>query len=133
MTRELVPMGGQRGSDAQLIGVLAAGATQGEVARRCGVSERTVRRRLADPSFAAAVEQARRENLRAVSAALRVQAVQAVVTLGELLEGSQPPAVRLAAARAILDQGVRYHQAVDFEDRLIELEASVSPGAGATR
>jgi hypothetical protein len=131
MAIPVLAWGGRRGTDGELIAALAAGATQAEAARQAGVSERTVRRRLLEPSFAAALAQARRETVRALTAELEAQALRAIETLCQLMHSTQPPQVRLGAARTLLDQVVRYHNAVDFEDRLAELEALISHPDGA--
>ena len=53
----------RRNIDELLIAYLAAGKTVRETARLVGCGEATVHRRLADPAFRRAVQQARREKL----------------------------------------------------------------------
>jgi len=52
-------------------------------------------------------------------------ATAAVTTLVALLDAETPPAVRLGAARSILEFALR-HQAIDLEDRLTDLENRLS-------
>jgi len=109
--------------DVLLAGALAGGATQVDAAARVGVSPRTVRRRLEDPEFVSQVERLRAQAAEKVLQALSDAIVGAVATLAELSQPPAPPPVRLAASRALLDQHLRYSQAVDLERRLRALEA----------
>ncbi len=91
-------------------------------AKAAGVSQRTVRRRLSDPEFAAKVEAVRSEVLRRAVAKVSAGAVSAADTLLALLRPSEGSMVRLGAARAVLDFGIRLRAEVELSDRLRVVE-----------
>jgi hypothetical protein len=121
----LVLWRGRSGDDAAIIAALASGATEEEAGARGGVSDRTVRRRLKDPAFREAVERARAESLQAVNEGLRGLAARAVSTLGDLMDDSNPPAVRLGAARTVVAEVVRFQQTVGFQEQLDRIETAL--------
>jgi hypothetical protein len=104
------------------VGSLAAGLTAAEAAKAAGVSERTVRRRLSDPEFVAKIEAARREVLHRAVAKVSGGAVSAADTLVTLLRPTERPTVRLGAAKAVLDFGIRLRTEVELSDRLKAIE-----------
>lgn len=109
---------GRSGADSVILSVLAAGLTAAEVAKAAGVSERTVRRRLSDPEFAAKIDVVRREVLHRAVAKVSAGAVSALDTLVALLRPSERAMVRLGAARAVLDFGIRLRAEIELSDRL---------------
>ena len=115
-------------ADEILIDALAEGSTQKTAARLASVSDRTVRRRLDDPTFVERLEAARQsriDRLAETRADLDAGMVDAVATLRELtVSGS--PTVRLGAANALLNHGRAIHKEVDVERRLAELEALIA-------
>ena len=60
--------------------------------------------------------------LERASAMLTASAMEAIKTLLELQKPSTPAAVRLGAARATLDLGMKIRQTVELEERVDELE-----------
>lgn len=115
--------------DHLLLQAMLRGDSQVEAARASGLSERTVRRRLTDPVFSAALRAARDETTRRTSDALAGAAERAVTTLTELVDDrSVPPAVRRSAARDLLQLSVRAREQVDLVDRLEELEIAIAGG-----
>jgi len=114
---------GRRGSDRIVAAALAAGSTVQDAAQVGQMSERTVRRRLLEPAFRAEVSRLQCESIQGIASDLRGAAAQATRTLIELLEAGTADTVRLAAARTILDHAVRYHDAADVEQRVLELES----------
>ena len=112
--------------DELLTDALAAGATQTRAARESGYSLATVKRRAADPAFAAGVRERRAELLTATSARLNAAGAEAVTTLRHLLT-DESSAVRLGAAKALLAAALDYRAAVDLESRVAVLEAIASP------
>lgn len=111
-----------RSGDELILAALAAGLSQPAAARHAGVSERTVRRRLEDPSFAASVEQARGALVERTSAQLLGAAEHAVAALRDLLD-TGPPAVRVRAALGLL-AAAAWRESADTERRLAALEAA---------
>ncbi len=106
-----------------ILAALAAGLSQPAAARHAGVSERTVRRRLEDPSFAASVEEARGALVERTSAQLLGATEQAVAALRDLLD-TGPPAVRVRAALGLLATAAAWRESGDTERRLTALEAA---------
>jgi transposase-like protein len=108
--------------DQRLLLALACGATVEGAARQCGVSESTVYRRLADEDFRRQIQQLRSEMVQRTAATLTAAGSESVKTLQQ---PTAPPAVRLNAARAVLEIGVKLREVADFEQRLAALEEQV--------
>jgi hypothetical protein len=106
------------GSDEQLIAALAAGLTHAKAGEAAAVSDRTVRRRLADPDFRARLRDAQDRALDEALGRLAGGAVAAVERLLLMLQPGVPHAVQLGAARAVLSNALRVN-----DGRLDELEA----------
>lgn len=117
--------GGRSGADAVLVSALASGFTYEAAGKKAGVSERTVRRRLEDEDFQRQLREARAEVVDRSTRMLSQAAVGAVGTLLELLKPPSPPAVRLGAARSILELAVRYRESDDLAEKVGKLNASV--------
>src|SRR5215207_10131659 len=109
-------------ADAVLIAALAAGHTREQAATQAHVSARTADRRLADPTFARAVADARAALVRQALARVADGATQAADTLVSLL-GAESDAIRLGAARALLDLAVKAGDLLSIDERLMRLEA----------
>jgi hypothetical protein len=105
-----------------LLLALACGATVDSAARQCHLSERTVYRRLCEPAFRQRLQQLRADMVQRTAGALTSAATEAVRTLLDLQKPPMPPAVRLGAARAILEIGVKLREAAELEERIAELE-----------
>lgn len=118
------------GDDA-LLRALLRGDSHAEAAASCGLSDRTVRRRMADASFRQTLRTARRETLRRTSDVLAEAAVEAVRTLADLMRAAESPAsVRRASARDLLDFSLRVREHVDLTERVEELEQMLT-GSGS--
>jgi hypothetical protein len=124
---------GRREADEALLLALACGATVESAARAAGLSPRTAHRRLADPAFAARVRQARADMAQRAAGALTAASAESVRTLLELQRASSPPAVRLGAARAVLEIGLKVREAAEFEGRLAALEQRLEAEKGGGR
>jgi Homeodomain-like domain len=109
-----------------LLLTLACGATVENAARQCGLCERTVYRRLENPDFRQRVQQLRNDMIQRSAGALSAAATEAVRTLVELQKATAPPAVRLGAARSVLEIGIKLREAADLEQRLSALEQQLS-------
>jgi hypothetical protein len=99
---EPAPRGGPRAA-------LLSEPTLAAAAKRSHVSERTLRRRGAEPAFQAAFAAARRAALADALASLRDATGAAVETLRRNLAPDVPPAAQIRAAVAILDLVFRDH------------------------
>ena len=124
-----------RKADDALLLALACGLSAEQAAKQAGVSVTTAYRRLDDPAFAARLGDLRADMLARAAAMLTAAAVESVRTLADLLKPANAPAVRLNAARAILEHGVKLRALVeiesslkDLEDRLAQLPAAAGRG-----
>ncbi len=105
---------------------LLAGESNAEVAKLAGMSERTLRRRLADPGVKREIRDAREWQINGpVVGGLAGAAPKAVRALVELLDCGNET-VRVAAARAILDGLLKYREHGDLSARLAEIEAALA-------
>jgi hypothetical protein len=114
--------GRKRKSDLSLIVALACGASPEQAAQRTGLGLRTVYRRLADTAFRAAVDEARQEMARRTANMLNAAGLGAVKTLADLQERATSESVRLGAAKAVIEQGRKSREALEWHDRLAALE-----------
>lgn len=117
---------GRQSADEQLRLALACGATIETAANRAGVSVRTAYRRLRNPEFRRQVRELRAEIVQRTSSALSAASSEAVKTLIALQQAAQPAGVRLGAAKAILEIGIRLREITELEERISELESRVS-------
>jgi len=109
---------------------LAAGKTVAQVAVEVGVSERTIQRRMERPEFRQNVTDLRGRMVDRVSGRLADAAAAAMERLYLLLEADSE-AVRLGAARTILDQMLRVRDLVEFESRLRRMEGRCAEKLGS--
>jgi hypothetical protein len=117
------PKSYRKKEDESLVLALACGASVEAAARQCKLHERTVYRRLEDPVFRARVQEARGEMVKRSAGLLTAAAGESVRTLMALQKAPTPPAVRLGAARAVLELGIKVRELVDLETRIAALEA----------
>ena len=122
----------KKAEDALLL-TLACGASVDQAARQCGLSTRTVYRRLADSAFRQQLQALRADLVQRTAGALTAAATEAVRTLLELQKPSAPPAVRLGAARSVLELGLKLREAADLEERLAALEESLAQTGSRSR
>jgi hypothetical protein len=113
---------GRQQADEAILQALACGATVESAARQAGVAPRTVHRRLDDAAFRQRLQALRADMTQRTAGALTAAATEAVRTLLELLKPTTPPAVRLGAARAVLEMGLKVREVSDLEERLAALE-----------
>jgi hypothetical protein len=112
---------GRQNADEVLALALASGQTVRGAAELAQVSERTARRRWADPMFRRRVTELRAEMVGSAVGKLADAAGMAADRLRELLS-AQSEAVALSAARSILELGTRLREATEVEERLSALE-----------
>jgi hypothetical protein len=116
----------QTKADSTLLLALACGATVEAAARQAGLSERTVYRRLAQPEFRQRIQALRADMVQRASGALTAAATEAVRTLLALQKDSVAAAVRLGAARAVLEIGIKMREVADLEGRIAALEEQLA-------
>ncbi len=112
---------GRKNADDLLAVTLAAGKTVGESAQAAGVSPRTVDRRLQDPEFRKRLSRLRGEMVSRALGKLTDTTAAAADALKCLLSADSET-VRLGAAKAILELGLKIRESVELEDRLRALE-----------
>jgi hypothetical protein len=112
-----------RNNDALAL-ALAAGDSIAAAAAKAGMGERTAYRRLADPDFRRRVAELRAEMIGRALGKLADGMTEAADVLRQLLAGQTPPAVRLGAARSILELGVKLRESVELEQRVAALETA---------
>src|SRR5262245_56416408 len=115
-------------ADEALALALASGATVPEAALQARVSVRTVFRRLADPAFRGRIQAHRDRMTDAALGKLTSTLTAAADTLKDLLS-TEAPAVRLGAAKALLELGgIRLRESLELAERVAELERAPSQG-----
>lgn len=88
-----------------------------------GVAERTMHRWLAESDFRAAYLAARREAVSQAIAQLQRIAGEAAIALQSIMnDGSKPAHARVAAARAVLEFGIKAVEIEDLAARVAALE-----------
>ena len=110
------------------IAALLACPTLEAAAERAGIDPATLRRWLADPSFAARYRAARRQVVEQAVSALQRAAGESVEALQRNLTCGTPTA-EIAAAKAILDQAFRGMEVLDLAARIEQLERARDGGA----
>ncbi len=112
--------------DEVLLAALACGATAEAAAQKAGVSRATVQRRLQDPKFCQRLQQLGTDMVKRSASALTAAAVEAIKTLLSLQASSIPHAVRLGAARSVLEIGMKLREVANMEERVAALEAQMA-------
>ena len=105
---------------------LLEGQTVADAARAARMSVKTARRRLAEPAFRQALQQARQEALAAAVTRLTAATATASAGLERLAAGAGQESVQLAACRSILELALRGVELLDITERLSALEARVA-------
>ena len=116
--------------DEVLLEALAAGSSYEAAGELASVSARTVRRRMAEPAFAAEVARRRADRIAAVTGRLAGLCEQALAVLENCL-GSERPGDQLRAAELVLTMTRRFRSDVDVDARLAAVEATVGAGREA--
>lgn len=92
-------------------------------ARAAGISDRTLRDYLADPTFRAAYEKAFGDMVEDATQQAKQSLSPAISTLREIVEDKEEDAqARISAARAILSNAIKLIETTDILTRLSELE-----------
>jgi len=116
-----------KAKDGLIIAALGAGMTHSDAGRAAGVSNRTVRRRLEDPTFSQRVADAAAEYVDQLSKQLTRLAPSAIETMSMLMSApDSPPAVKLRAATCLLNASRVWRDATELEERLRQLETQVA-------
>lgn len=116
-------------ADSDLALALAEGVAYAEAGKRCGVSERTVQRRMREPEFRALVAETERARWAIALRKLSAKSGDAADVLVDLLDeaaAAKPGAsIRLRSAMAILDLRHSIGETAEMSNRLDEVEAAI--------
>ena len=113
--------------DRVLLQALACGATVEHAARKAGVGERTVYRRLAEADFVRQLRDLRTEMVQRTASMLTGAGMGAVKTLVDLqADVAVAAGVRRRSARDLLEMGLKFREAIDLEQRLAAVEARLA-------
>lgn len=121
-----MPQRGRRNADELLLTTLACGATLDAAAQKAGVSKATVLRRMQEPEFSSRLRKVRSDMLERATGTLTAASTEAIKTLLSLQQSAVPFAVRLGAARSILEIGIKMRESIDLEVRVAALEQTNS-------
>ena len=106
------------------IDMLAAGAKQVDVAKRCGVDEATIHRWISEVEFSAALRKQTAENMRQSARLLQTAfdlAVQAMISA--LTDEDVSHAQKIRAANSVISNAAKWFAVTELDDRLSDLEA----------
>ena len=118
---------GRADADETLAAYLATGRTLRSAAKLAAVSERTARRRWADPAFRQRVQQLRAEAVERAMGRLSGDMARAAAKLRQLLK-AEAENVQLGAAGKLIDLGLRMREQVELADRIAALESRLVEG-----
>ncbi len=104
------------------IAALLAGQTMEAAAQAASVNATTIYRWLDDPIFKAAHDTGRRQLAELAMSKLQGLADTAVDVVSSLMQEGNPPAIRLRAAMAILDNNTKWFELQDIVKRIEALE-----------
>jgi hypothetical protein len=104
------------------IAALMSNTTIAAAAKAAGVSERVLYNWLDEPTFTTSYRVARREAVQIATARLQQISGAAVAVLGQLMVNGTP-AIKLGAARTVLDLAIKAIELDDIQARLTALEA----------
>jgi hypothetical protein len=122
---------GRRNADEALALAVASGQTLRDAAAATGIGERTATRRCADPAFRRRVAELRGSMVQLALGRMADGMAEAADKPRQLL-AADSESVRLGAARALLELGVKLRESVELAERLDALERLVEglPAAG---
>ena len=120
------PSGGRRRrrGDTIVQASLAGGDTVAQAAAKANLSERTIYRRLQNPSFQRCIEDLRADMVQRAAALLIAAVLLATKTLLDLQNPTVPASVRRRASRDIIELGRTLREMTILEKRLAALEAA---------
>jgi hypothetical protein len=85
---------------------------------------------VSDAEFGRRLSAVHADMVKRASGMLTAAALESVKTLLTLQAASNPPAVRLGAARSVLEIGMKLREAADLEARVAALEQQLTLGDG---
>ena len=111
------------------LAALLTTSSKAAAARAAGISDRTLRDYLSDPTFRAAYEKAFGDMVEDATRQAKQSLSPALSTLREIVEDKEADTqARISAARAILSNGIKLIETADILTRLKELEDAIAGG-----
>lgn len=108
---------------ARALAALLTEPTQKAAAQKAGISARCLRRYMIDPEFSEAYRRACTEFVDNATRQMQRSLSAAVDTLREIAEDPEAgKTARVAAARSILEHGLKYTELADIMGRIAKLE-----------
>ena len=107
---------------------VAVSRTLAQAARDSGVSEKTLRKWLEDPSFREEIDRLREESWQLARKQLQAAIPHCIAMLAEMAAETDDPALRLRAIRTLLAHGVRFGDFDRLADDLRDLRAALVEG-----
>lgn len=102
---------------------LLSSDTQAEAAAKCGISDRTLRGYLADPSFNAEYNRQKRQLVSDATRQIQSSYQSAIRALRNIVEsGHSSASEKISAARVLLEYGIKFTETNDIITRLEDLE-----------
>jgi hypothetical protein len=111
---------------------LARGVSQNKAAEAGGVHRSTVQRLLRTAEFVARVDEFRREYVQRTIGMMAEALPDAAALFGLAVNSDEPMAVRLKAAKELLDGFLKYRASDEFERRLAKIEERLGEPDGPT-
>ncbi len=119
-----------RPKQKRFVAAMMTTKTIAQAAAAVGVTERTGLRWLADPEVKRALTDAQTEALATVTRQAVGKMTEALNTLASIAGDEEAPAgSRVSAARAILENALRFNEALTLAERVAALEEKLSGGA----
>jgi transcriptional antiterminator len=109
-------------NDEKILLALMSSGTIAEAAKRCDLSERTIYRRLADEEFRTEWRSARRSLVEGAIGLMQTGMSRAVQTLFDSLDDAKYPAIRVRAAKIIIENSQKSLETFDAIERIEKLE-----------
>lgn len=112
-------------NDEKILSALLTSVTIEKAAEKAGVTEKTVRNRLADDGFRNEYDQRRRSMVDNACRILQVSMSSAASVLASIMQDKKiSPTARIAATRSVLDYGVKLTELTDLAARVAALETA---------
>lgn len=113
----------------RLLAALITHKTVRDAAKAANIPERTAFDMLARTEFSQRYNEMKTDILRGATGEVRDSMIQAAKTMREIMDDtSSPPAVRLSAAKTILESGVKMFETENIISRITALEAVINTG-----
>ena len=109
------------------LAALLSSDTQTEAAAKCGLSDRTLRLYLADPTFNAEFKRRKRQIISDATRQLQASYQAAIRALCNIVENKKStPGEKVSASRALLEYGLKFTEINDVLTRIEDIERAIN-------